>query len=135
PARLRRAHSAGGRRPRLLRPGRSLRGQGAGDRGGAARQAAGTPVGGDEPGRRPHLVPGEVRPRGGAVPLGRRGGGDVARDVDVALVGVAPWGRDDRPGLAHRRNPRRVTVAEYERRLATKRISERWPKATIEAAV
>jgi hypothetical protein len=33
--------------------------------------------------------------------------------------------------MVHRRNPARVTVEEYERRLATKRIAERWPRVTI----
>jgi hypothetical protein len=36
--------------------------------------------------------------------------------------------------LVHRRNPTRVSVEEYERRLATKRIAERWPKVKIVAA-
>jgi hypothetical protein len=44
---------------------------------------------------------------------------------------VAPYGLDDLLGLVHRRNPRRVSVHEYERRLRDKRIAERWPNATI----
>jgi hypothetical protein len=44
---------------------------------------------------------------------------------------VAPCGLGDLLHLVHRRNPRRVTVDEYRRRLATKRIAERWPRATI----
>jgi uncharacterized protein len=44
---------------------------------------------------------------------------------------VAPYGLDDLLGLVHRRNPRRVSVQEYERRLRDKRIAERWPNATI----
>jgi hypothetical protein len=43
----------------------------------------------------------------------------------------APLGLDDLLGLVHRRNPRRVSVEEYEDRLAAKRIAERWPKVTI----
>jgi hypothetical protein len=43
----------------------------------------------------------------------------------------APFGLDDLLGLVHRRNPRRVSVQEYERRLSAKRIAERWPRVTI----
>ena len=44
---------------------------------------------------------------------------------------VAPCGLEDLLGLVHRRNPRRVTVEEYERRLREKRIAERWPRVKI----
>jgi hypothetical protein len=50
---------------------------------------------------------------------------------DDDLTVVAPCGLDDLLGMVHRRNPARVTVEEYERRLATKRIAERWPRVTI----
>jgi hypothetical protein len=50
---------------------------------------------------------------------------------DDRLHVVAPCGLGDLLGMVHRRNPRRVSVAEYERRLATKRIAERWPRARI----
>jgi uncharacterized protein len=50
---------------------------------------------------------------------------------DDRLVIEAPFGLDDLLGLIHRRNPARVSVEEYERRLADKRITERWPHATI----
>jgi len=43
----------------------------------------------------------------------------------------APLGLDDLLGLVHRRNPTRVSVGEYERRLAAKRITERWPRVTV----
>ena len=52
-------------------------------------------------------------------------------DVRDRLSVVAPYGLDDLLGLVHRRNPRRVSVQEYERRLRDKRIAERWPNATI----
>jgi uncharacterized protein len=52
---------------------------------------------------------------------------------DDRLLVEAPFGLDDLLGMVHRRNPRRVSVAEYRRRLATKRIAERWPRATIVA--
>lgn len=50
---------------------------------------------------------------------------------DGALTIVAPFGLADLLGLVHQRNPRRVSDAEYRRRLISKRIAERWPKATI----
>jgi uncharacterized protein len=53
---------------------------------------------------------------------------------DDELAIVAPLGLDDLLGLVHRRNPARVSVEEYERRLVTKRIAERWPQAKIVAA-
>jgi hypothetical protein len=43
----------------------------------------------------------------------------------------APFGLDDLLGLVHRRIPARVSVQEYERRVAAKRISERWPRVTV----
>lgn len=50
---------------------------------------------------------------------------------DDRLLVEAPYGLDDLLGLIHRRNPARVTVEEYERRLASKRITERWPCVTV----
>lgn len=47
---------------------------------------------------------------------------------------VAPMGLEDLFGLTLRRNPRRVTVEEYLRRIERKRVSERWPLVRIEAA-
>lgn len=44
---------------------------------------------------------------------------------------VAPCGLDDLFGLVCRRNPRRVTVEEYRRRVHSKHIAERWPMVTI----
>jgi hypothetical protein len=43
-------------------------------------------------------------------------------DLDDRLAVVAPLGLDDLFDLVHRHNPRRATVAEYERRLATRRL-------------
>ena len=43
----------------------------------------------------------------------------------------APYGLEDLLGMVNRRNPARVSIVEYERRLASKRIAERWPKATV----
>jgi hypothetical protein len=47
------------------------------------------------------------------------------------IVVVAPHGLGDLLGVVHRHNPRQATVEEYERRLAAKRITERWPWATV----
>ena len=68
----------------------------------------------------------------------------AARDVDPPdwLVGggvlpddrlevVAPCGLDDLFGLVCRRNPRRVGVQHYQRRLRDKRVAERWPRVGI----
>ena len=50
---------------------------------------------------------------------------------DDRLEVVAPLGLDDLLGLVHRRNAKRVSVEEYRRRIVTKRIAERWPRATV----
>jgi hypothetical protein len=55
----------------------------------------------------------------------------VRLNEDDDLTVVAPCGLGDLLGMVHRRNPARVTVEEYERRLATKRIAELWPRVTI----
>jgi len=47
------------------------------------------------------------------------------------LVVVAPHGLGDLLGLVHRHNPRLATVQEYERRLADKRVAEKWPRVTV----
>ena len=47
------------------------------------------------------------------------------------LLIVAPLGLDDLLGLIHRRNPARVSREEYERRLVTKRITDRWPRVRV----
>jgi hypothetical protein len=52
-------------------------------------------------------------------------------DAGDCLTVVAPYGLDDLLGLVHRHNPRRVPAELYERRLADKRIAERWPRVTV----
>jgi hypothetical protein len=52
-------------------------------------------------------------------------------DASERLTVVAPYGLDDLLGLVHRHNPRRAPVAVYEQRLASKRITERWPGVTV----
>lgn len=58
----------------------------------------------------------------------------IRLDGDGELSIVAPLGLDDLLGMVHRRNPARVSVEEYERRLETKRIAQRWPRVRIEHA-
>lgn len=55
----------------------------------------------------------------------------VRLEADDELTVIAPFGVGDLVSLVHRRNPRRVTVEEFERRLYSKRISERWPRVRI----
>src|SRR5215213_7879086 len=50
---------------------------------------------------------------------------------DDRLQVVAPCGLDDLFGLVCRRNPRRVGVQHYQRRLRGKRVAERWPRVRI----
>jgi hypothetical protein len=50
---------------------------------------------------------------------------------DHRLEIVAPFGLEDLFGLVCRRNPRRVTIEEYRRRVQSKRFAERWPLVTI----
>jgi hypothetical protein len=56
----------------------------------------------------------------------------VRLGVDDALEVVAPCGLEDLLGGVCRRNPRRVTVEEYRRRLLRKGVAQRWPKVVIE---
>jgi uncharacterized protein len=44
---------------------------------------------------------------------------------------VAPCGLEDLFGLVCRRNPRRVTIQEYRRRVGAKRIKQSWPGVQI----
>jgi hypothetical protein len=55
----------------------------------------------------------------------------VRLEADDRMTVVAPHGLDDLLGLVHRRNPARVSPDEYERRLRTKRITERWPRVRV----
>ena len=51
--------------------------------------------------------------------------------ADDRLQVVAPCGLDDLFGMVCRRNPRRVSVDQYHRRLREKRAAERWPRVVI----
>jgi uncharacterized protein len=51
----------------------------------------------------------------------------VRRTADDAIEILAPLGLDDLVGGVHRRNPRRVSVAEYRRRILRKDPATRWP--------
>jgi uncharacterized protein len=55
----------------------------------------------------------------------------VRLEPDDSIAVLAPLGTDDLLGMVHRRNPARVSVEEYERRLRTKRIQERWPRVRV----
>jgi hypothetical protein len=50
---------------------------------------------------------------------------------DDGVLVVAPLGLDDLFGLVLRRNPRRVSVEEFRRRLARKDVATRWPKVRV----
>jgi uncharacterized protein len=51
--------------------------------------------------------------------------------ADDSVDVVCPCGLEDLLGLICRRNPRRVTVEEYHRRLRSKRIATRWPRLRV----
>ena len=50
---------------------------------------------------------------------------------DDRIEVTAPLGLDDLFGLVCRRNPARVTLEEYRRRVHRKRVAERWPLVTV----
>jgi uncharacterized protein len=102
---------------------------------GAIRTAVWDRLHGFEPSR-PNDVDDEVEPQtssADAVATWPETAVCVALHLDARdrLTIVAPYGLGDLLGLVHRRNPRRVSVEEYERRLRDKAIAQRWPKATI----
>jgi hypothetical protein len=51
--------------------------------------------------------------------------------ADETLAVVAPFGLEDLFGLVWRRNPRRVTLQEYRRRIERKRVASRWPRVRV----
>jgi hypothetical protein len=55
----------------------------------------------------------------------------VRLERDDRITVVAPHGLEDLLGLVLRRNPTRVSVEEYERRLRTKRVTKRWPRVRV----
>jgi hypothetical protein len=50
-------------------------------------------------------------------------------DDEIAVI--APFGLDDLFGLVLRRNPRRVSLEQFRRRLEEKQIRVRWPRVRI----
>ena len=60
----------------------------------------------------------------------------VALHLDAAgrLEIVAPFGLDDLFAMVVRHNPARASAADYDRRVASKRFTERWPRVTVIAA-
>jgi uncharacterized protein len=55
----------------------------------------------------------------------------VRLEPNDSLLVVAPYGLDDLLGLVHRHNRTRASLEIYEERLASKRITERWPRVTV----
>jgi uncharacterized protein len=93
-----------------------------------------------EPGCGAHLVPGRFGAR--VAPLDSAAAGvatwpetatavAVRLHADDGLEVLAPCGLADLLDGVCRRNPCRVTVEEYRRRLVRKRVPERWPKVVI----
>jgi hypothetical protein len=89
-----------------------------------------------------HRWYGRVFGAGEVAPLGSAADGvgtwpETATAVAVRLLDgdklqvVAPCGLEDLFGLVCRRNPRRVSVAHYRRRVRDKRIADRWPGVRI----
>jgi hypothetical protein len=56
----------------------------------------------------------------------------VRLDADSDLHVYAAYGLDDLLDAVCRRNPRRVTVEEYRRRVAAKQVATRWPHVRVE---
>jgi uncharacterized protein len=50
---------------------------------------------------------------------------------DDTLLVAAPCGLADLLGMVLRRNPRRVSLEEFRRRLAQKRLQEKWPRVQV----
>jgi uncharacterized protein len=53
----------------------------------------------------------------------------LQRDDQITVI--APLGLDDLFGLRLRRNPRRVSMEEFRRRLERKHVPERWPRVRV----
>jgi hypothetical protein len=58
-------------------------------------------------------------------------GGPPVTPLRSAADGVAPCGLEDLFSLVCRRNPRRVTLDHYHRRLRDKAVADRWPRVEI----
>jgi hypothetical protein len=50
---------------------------------------------------------------------------------DSSLEVIAPHGLNDLFSMVVRRNPARVSIETYRRRIAEKRYAERWPRVTV----
>jgi uncharacterized protein len=104
---------------------------------------AASPTSPGTPRTRPPSTPGYARLFGAQVPPLRSAADGVATWPETAtavavhlhpddrLEIVAPCGLEDLFGLVCRRNPCRVTVDHYRRRIRDKRIAERWPRVEI----
>jgi uncharacterized protein len=62
---------------------------------------------------------------------------EIATSVAVRLLDddriefIAPFGLDDLLDGIYRHNARRITLAEYRRRLAAKQVPQRWPSVRV----
>jgi hypothetical protein len=52
-------------------------------------------------------------------------------EADNSIRVIAPHGLDDLFSLVVRRNPRRVSVSTYRKRVEQKRYNERWPRVKV----
>ena len=55
----------------------------------------------------------------------------VRLNPDDSIGVIAPLGLRDLFDLVIRRNPARVSVATYQKRIADKRYTERWPRVRV----
>lgn len=55
----------------------------------------------------------------------------VSLGADDRIKVIAPHGLEDLMGCVVRRNPRRVSVATYRERVATKQYAARWPRVMV----
>src|SRR4051794_3417334 len=51
--------------------------------------------------------------------------------TDDRIEVIAPYGLEDLFGMVCRRNPRRVTIDEYQRRIQSKSIATRWSRVRV----
>jgi hypothetical protein len=55
----------------------------------------------------------------------------LSLDGDDRLTVIAPHGLDDLFGMIVRRNPARVSIDEYRRRVRSKAYTQRWPRVSV----
>jgi hypothetical protein len=55
----------------------------------------------------------------------------VTLNHDCTINVIAPFGLDDLFGMIVKRNPTRVSIETYRKRIAEKQYQERWPRVTV----